>query len=194
MVPLAQSNAPQRLDAWVFDLAGRSLVDAIEIAPILPSPHVAINEVMANPLGSEPGDEWIELVNAGTAAATMVGWKLRDQGGEVELPALLLEPGAFALLVRSDFVGGQAGDIPPVAGTTLIRMTAIAKNGLTNSGEALALIDAAGTVVSATPGRSIGQEGVSLARRTPTELDGSAEGFGPHASPGASPGAANVVE
>lgn len=194
VVPLGQSNEGAHLDAWVFDLAGRSRAASVEIAPIEPVPHVIINEVMANPLGTEPAEEWVELVNAGAASATMVGWKLRDQAGEVELPPLRMEPGAFVLLVREDFAGGQAGDVAPVAGTTLVRLPSLGKNGLTNSGEALSLVDQGGAVVSRYPARASGLEGVSLARRTPDELDELAQGFGPHASPGASPGAANVVE
>ncbi len=194
VVPLAERFAEGRLDALVFDLAGRSSRASAGIEPPEPVPHVVINEVMANPLGPEPSEEWIELLNAGTASATMAGWVLRDQAGDVELPPLLLEPGALVVLVRNDFIGGQMGDIAPPPGTTLVRLTSLGKNGLTNSGEALTLLAADSAIVSRFPARASSQEGVSLARQTPTELDDSAQGFLPHASPGASPGAKNVVE
>lgn len=188
-------GAPQSpIDLWVYDLAGRYFETSVSVLAPPPAAQVVINEVMANPFGSEPAEEWIEIINAGTASAEMVGWRLRDESGEVELPPILIEPSGIALLARQDFTGGQAGDVPPEADCPVIRLPSLGKNGLTNAGEGLTLLDSAGTVVSRFPARSSGREGVSLARREPGVLDDSPEGFAPHAAPGASPGRANSVE
>ncbi len=62
---------------------------------------VAINEFLANGV-AEPGSEWIELYNNGTAAVDITGWNITD--GELNsnftFPAFILEPGSFVLAVR----------------------------------------------------------------------------------------------
>jgi hypothetical protein len=193
-VPLSERMNDGKFDLVVFDLAGRSFSASVRIAPQAPLARVVINEVMANPLGPEPAEEWVEVINAGSAAASVVGWKLRDDGGEVNLPPLVLEPSAVVLFVRSDFVGGRDGDVPPAVGTAMVRLPSLGKNGLSNSGEALELIDAGGNVVSAFPALASGRAGVSIARRNPFEPDDSIDGFAPHASPGASPGTSDIVQ
>jgi hypothetical protein len=40
---------------------------------------LVISEVMADPLGSEPGEEWIELYNPSTAGYSLTGFKLGDE-------------------------------------------------------------------------------------------------------------------
>jgi hypothetical protein len=193
-VPGIEQLSDGHINALVFDLAGRSFFGTAVIEPPMPSAHVIINEVMANPRGPEPAEEWIELTNAGAAAAEMRGWKLRDQSGAVEIPPLILEPSAIVLLVRRDFEGGVSGDVPPAPDTALVRLPSLGKNGLSNAGEPLLLLDDNDVVVSSFPGRASEREGVSQARRSPFELDDAPNGFGPHASPGASPGSTNVVE
>jgi hypothetical protein len=182
------------LTATVFDLAGRSFATTVHVTAPPPAARVVINEVMANPIGPEPAEEWIEVVNDGSVNADMSGWKLRDSGGDVDLPAINLAPSAFVLLVRRDFVGGVDGDVAPAPGAVMVRLDQLGTNGLANAGEALSLIDAKGAVVSAFPAKASTQPGVSMARRNATVLDDALGGFGPHASPGASPGAPNHVE
>jgi hypothetical protein len=193
-VPLSEQMRDEQLDVLVFDLAGRSLSASVRIVLPEPAARVVINEVMANPLGPEPAEEWVEVSNAGSIAASMVGWRLRDEAGEVDLPPLLLEPSAVVLFVRNDFLGGRDGDVPPALGTALVRLPSLGRNGLSNSGEALALIDASGATVSAFPAQASERAGVSIARRSPLELDDAIDGFAPHANPGASPGTSNIVQ
>jgi hypothetical protein len=194
VVPNLAALSQPRLAVTVFDLAGRSLSDAIEFTLPAPSPRVVINEVMANPLGAEPAEEWVELTNAGAAQAELFGYRLADGGGQVDLPSMVLEPGAFVLLAREDFVGGQAGDVAPGSDVAIVRLPQLGKSGLTNSGEALQLLDASGGVVSAFPAIAADRAGTSVARRDPSVLDDDSQGFVSHASPGASPGAPNQLE
>ncbi|MGC4066467.1 MAG: lamin tail domain-containing protein [Polyangiaceae bacterium] len=156
--------------------------------------RVIINEVLANPYGAEPTEEWVELFNAGSATAELYGWKLADSGGQVELPALVLEPGAFVVLANEGFLGGQSGDVSPSEGSTIIRLPYLAKSGLSNAGEALRLIDESGGIRSSFPAVAASRAGVSIARESPSTLDDDAKGFLSHAAPGASPGAYNHLE
>jgi len=192
--PVFNGGSDLRVNATVFDLSGRSIESSVDISGILPTARVIINEAMADPSGPEPAEEWVELHNAGEGAAEMTGWTLRDQGSQVEIPPTRLEPGAFVLLVRGNYVGGVAADVLPAPGTALIRLSQLGKGGLLNSGESLSLVDALGQVVSTFPALSSGREGVSLARRNSLVLDGDSSGFASHGFPGSSPGEPNAVE
>lgn len=192
--PVSSAEVGLNVQITVFDLSGRSMESSIDIAGVPAAGHVILNEVMSNPSGPEPAEEWIELLNAGDDAAEMVGWKLCDEGSQVELPPMRLEPRAFVLLVRSDYVGGVANDVPPASETALVRLSQLGKSGLLNSGESLRLVDALGRLVSTFPGIPSSRDGVSVARRDPLTLDDEKNGFAPHAFPGSSPGEPNSVE
>lgn len=151
----------------VFDLSVRTA--AARERPIL-------NEALADALGPEPQSEWVELFNDGTLAVDLEQYSLQDGGGRTALPHALLAPKAYALLVREDFAA-NGSDEPPAPGTQLVRVPALGKSGLSNSGERLALVDAAGNELSVLPALA-GKPGQSLARRTPTSPDGDPSSFG----------------
>jgi hypothetical protein len=194
VVPSLRQLTDGVIAATVFDLAGRSIRVQTQIQPPEPSARVLINEVMSNPLGAEPAEEWVELMNAGDLDAVLQNYALADGGGQVSLPPMVLGPGAFVLLTRNDFVGGTAGDLAPSDGVTVVRLPQLGKSGLSNSGENLTLLDGEGTVVSAFPSRASERAGTSIARRDPSVLDDDPSGFLSHAPPGASPGGKNQVE
>jgi hypothetical protein len=194
VVPVIGEFATVRLEAVIFDVGGRSQAASTDVEVPKGAPRVIINEVLANANGSEPEEEWIELLNAGSALAELRAWKLADGGGQVEIPALVLEPGAFVILANEGFVGGQAGDVAPAERSTVIRLSTLAKGGLSNAGEVLRLLDENGEVRSSFPARQAARAGVSLARANPDALDDDAKAFLSHAPPGASPGARNEVE
>jgi len=183
----------QRLAGFAFDRFGRRFAFDLEFETQAARPRWVLNEVLANPVGAEPTNEWIELVNASAAAAELQGARLEDGGGSVELPALRAEAGEALLLVREDFEPNTGVDVTPAAATQLIRLPSLGKNGLTNSGEALLLRAADGAVLSRFPAVSSPHAGVSIARRDPADADDVASAFGEHAEPGASPGAPNVL-
>jgi hypothetical protein len=171
-------------------LGGEVIDFALEIETAVARPHVVLNEVLADALGAEPAQEWIEIVNDGSVAVDLSGMTLADAGGNVALPAAPLEPGGFALLVREDF---RAEDQDPALAedVLVVRVPVLAKNGLGNSGEALALHDASGALLSRFPALASKRAGVSLARRRPEAPDSDPASFAAHAAPGASPGAPN---
>lgn len=187
-----EPDQPQLLRGKSIDQFGDELSFELEFRTLAAQPHLVLNEVLANALGPEPASEWVELVNDGSAPASLRGLRLSDGAGEIELPDLGLEVGEYALLVRNDFP--ETGpDVAPAAGARLIRLPALGKNGLSNTGEALSLLDAEGRVLSRMPALASPHPGVSIARRTPGAPDGAADSFAEHAAPGASPGAQNTL-
>lgn len=193
-IPIQQEMQAFWLEATVFDISGRSQSATVQLAPPQPSPRVVINEVMANPQGPEPQQEWVELLNDGMLTAEMLGWTLSDGTIETEIPPTSMAPSAFALLVRSDYDAGLSGDIAPSPETALVRLPKLGQGGLLNSGETLTLRDDKDRIVSVFPARPSARPGVSIARRDSMTLDSDPDGFVPHAQPGASPGSPNLVE
>jgi hypothetical protein len=159
-----------------------------------PMPHVVINEVLADPRGPEPAQEWVELYNDGLEGAVIGGWSFEDTGGSVALDAVVIPAGGYVLLVREDFDPTSSADVPPENGVRLVRLADLGKNGLSNTGEPLTLRDASGRVVSRFPALPKPKAGVSVARREPWAADDDPRGFAYHAGIGASPGGPNQVE
>lgn len=180
------------LQGSAFDLNGveRSFSLRLKTAP--PRARVLLNEVLANPLGPEPAGEWIELYNDGSVAAELGRVRLVDPGSVVQLPNVRLEPLAYALLVREDFQSG-AYDVPPHDSASLIRLPMLGKNGISNAGEPLSLVDTEGHAFSAFPPVAARVAGVSIARVNLDAPDDLPSAFVEHAAPGASPGAENQV-
>jgi hypothetical protein len=142
-----------------------------------PMPHVVITEVLANPLGAEPDQEWIEIYNDGLAPADLTGHVLADLGGTTPLPPAILEPGAFALIVNETFVEDDEIDPAPAPGTALLHVAKLGKDGLKNDGEPVKLLDAGGTAISRFPMSPKPKPGQSVARVTPSAPDGVASSF-----------------
>ena len=69
--------------------------------------QIKINEILPNPDGSDSGQEWVELYNAGTEAIRVDGWTIETASSSwssrVSLPAdTTLEPGQFYLIGEED--------------------------------------------------------------------------------------------
>ncbi len=186
-------ESPTELSGFWAGLDGLETPFDVAVTTLAPRAHLAINEVLANALGAEPAAEWIELVNDGSEALNLGGLRLADSAGTIDLPALDVEPGAYVVVARNDYDPANGSDVPLAAGALLARVPALGKNGLSNAGEPLTLLDASGQVLSRFPALPSVHAGVSLARRTPDAADDDASAFGEHAPPGASPGAPNVL-
>lgn len=119
-------------------------------------PPLGIAEVLANPLGAEPRQEFVELADPrpggapaewrdlhladapwpAVAAALASG---EDPPGDA-IPEFSLAPGARALIVASGYDPAAGDDPPPAPGTALLRVDAsLAAGGLKNAGEPLTL-------------------------------------------------------
>ena len=176
-----------------FDGSGARFAIDTELPTRALHAHVVISEVLANPTGSEATSEWVELVNDGRAAVDLADFALSDAGASVALPSLVLDPGAFALVVGADFDPDPALDVVPAPGTKVLRLSVLGDGGLSNTGEPLRLRDPDGGLLSLFPSLPARHAGVSLARRAADALDAEAASFGEHADPGASPGAPNTL-
>jgi hypothetical protein len=159
----------ERLWGSVHDATGAESSFDLVVDTAAARARPVLNEVLADALGPEPQSEWIELVNDGSLALDLSGYSLQDSGGLTALPAQVLGPEEYALLVRNDFAP-DASDVPPAPGARLIRMPALGKSGLSNAGERLALLDAAGLECSALPALPA-KPGQSLARLHLWSLD-----------------------
>jgi hypothetical protein len=179
------------LTVGVYDVAGRRVESAFAAVTEPPRPHVVLNEVLADAIGPEPGQEWVELVNDGLVSAELEGYVLGDIGGATVLPAATLAPGAFALVVNAAFLEDDELDVSPAPGTLILRVDKLGKNGLSNAGEPLRLSDASGHVVSRFPAMKSPKAGLSVARVAPRAPDGLAASFA-IAKAGATPGATNA--
>jgi hypothetical protein len=174
--PLAPSaQVPIRWAA--VDVAGQVLSGEALLATAAPMPHLVINEVLANPVGPEPTQEWIEIYNDGASPAALEGYVLEDIGGETLLPAGPLAPGAYALLVNDDYDPAFEYDTPPVEGTLVLRVGDLGKGGLNNQGEPLKLVGPDGQVVSRFPPLPKPKSGLGVRRRHPRSADDDPDAF-----------------
>lgn len=149
--------AGSRFDAelLLIGLGGASHVERLRLEvpdALLP---VTIAEVRANPLGAEPRQEYVEVLNFGPAPVPVSGLALADRPdriGDVIETAQTIPPGARALLVADAFDPTDDADVPVPPGVPLIRVgTSLASAGLSNAGEAIYLRDADGRRLSSAP-------------------------------------------
>ena len=134
-------GAPAEVVLRVTDRAGNQVetsAGSIDLPP--DTPLLAITEVLANPAGPEPGQEFVELRNLGDVDLSLAGLRLEDAKGADVLPEATLAAGAYALIVPSTFDPGSPRDVPPRAGTLMIPVdTRLGSDGLSNSGEVVRL-------------------------------------------------------
>jgi len=103
-----------------------------------------LSEVLSDP--DEPGQdspfEWIELVNVGSDAVDLAGWKLGDARDLDLLPALVVPSGGYVL------VAGKS--VPAIPAIAIVHVTDGAIGaGLNNSGDTLRLVSPDGAEVDA---------------------------------------------
>lgn len=136
-----------------------------------PMPHVVLNEVLANPSGTEPEQEWVELYNDGSHAVDLEGWVLEDPGGAAVLPSGRLEPGRYALVVNEAYRTDAWPDPGPADGALILRVPKLGNQGLSNGGEPLQLRDPVGEIRSGILPVASPKPGHSVARRSPDAVD-----------------------
>gem|GEM_PF-410550 len=177
IAPLAPLTSIE-LGVTTLDIAGSAAFAVVSASTLAPMPHVIINEVYANPLGEEPEQEWIEIVNDGAVAADLAGYVVADIGGKAALPSVELPPGGFALIANEAYneLEDELDPAPP-PGALIVRVPALGRSGLSNGGEPIKLLDAAGIVLSRAPAAPKPKPGWSVARVSPSAVDGLATSF-----------------
>jgi len=111
-------------------------VDAFDAACSDPAPMVRINEVMADPTGTDAGKEYIEIVNTGSTPVDLSGWTLGDAANPARhtfAGTVLAVGGAVVVFDRGSHTG------VPLAMNASTRVLA-----LNNSGDTVILTDATG--------------------------------------------------
>ena len=130
--------------------------------------QVIINEILANEVGSDTGNEFIELVNVGGLNVDLSGWKLWDaDAARHTFPAgTVLAPGK-ALVVFADAAAIPSGLSNAVAAST-------GTLSLNNSGDSVVLKNASSkTVTSYTYASSLAStDGVSMNRSPDASASG----------------------
>lgn len=122
----ASSYHPFQADNWFYYV----------VADVDYADQVVINEIMYHPASERTEEEYIELLNTSSQAVDLVGWQLK-RGVDFTFPHVHLAPGA-TLVVAADvsaFVLRYPAETPVVGGW---------RGRLSNSGETLELVDAAG--------------------------------------------------
>ena len=151
-VPLAglPPSAAATVTVTATDLAGNQATSAPVALTTPPAvPPVAITEVLANPAGPEPQQEYVELRNLGDAAVSLGGLRVADSKGSDDLPADTLAAGGYALVVTSGYDPNEGSDPAPRPGTLLLRVDSrIGADGLSNAGEAVQLLQGDAVVSS----------------------------------------------
>lgn len=160
-----------------LDASGSWVSAASTVQMGAPRARPILSEVYANPNGVEPDQEWVEIYNDGLAPTELTGLVLEDVGGVTELPSATIEPGGFALIVNEAFDELASYDVPPHEGALLVRVPKLGKNGLSNSGEPLRLIDARGQLRSGFPMQPKPKAGRSVVRTSPHALDDAPDAF-----------------
>ncbi len=108
--------------------------------------HLLIAEVLYDPSAADPGAEWVELLNPTAASVDLAGWVLQDNLSADTLPAFSLAPGQRVVVaeVQEDFLAANPG-----FSGALIALGGPIGNGLSNTGDRLALKDAGGATIDA---------------------------------------------
>jgi hypothetical protein len=120
---------------------GKSLAIALCLLTVAEAARgaVILNEVMANPAGTEADREWIELYNTSpTDGEDLGGWQLTDTEGAFTLPAVWIPAGGYLLL-------GRNGDVT-LNGAVALHLVYGSTLQLANSGDDLSLLRADGSL------------------------------------------------
>ena len=157
------------LELGVSDLAGNhGKTERLPLALTAP-PLITISEVMANPQGREPEQEYVELFNRGEIPLQLADWTIDDAddgAGVVTLPPLVLRAGGRVVVAGEGFNPAEAGVVTHAA--LLVVKGRLGMGGLSNRGERIVLRDPAGVLVSSYGGyvdqRRAGDDGRSVER------------------------------
>ncbi len=147
------------------DLAGNQLDTPICLALPEGLARVTIDEVLVNPLGPDPAQEFVELLNFGDTPVPLDGFTLTQdafsEGQRLDLSGALM-PGERVLVVAPTFDRRSSADAQVPDAVRLVRLAKALS--LPNGGASLFLRDAQGRRLSASPRVKPAREGQSLAR------------------------------
>lgn len=184
---LAPLDAPARALLVLSDMAGNRTQLELDVAPVTDLAQVTIDELRVDPLGPEPSQEYVELLNFGDQPVSIMGFTLTDDPyseGQRITDERELAPGERVLVVAPDFDVQDESDGPPASGARFARLAGALS--LRNDGAALLLRDAQGRRLSASPALPPARPGQCIARHDSDSR--SALGFVLDASGSCTPG------
>jgi hypothetical protein len=177
-VPFASMGlrGPASLFVEGHDRSGNVGASAATPVTLPDLPPLAITEILSNPAGPEPAQEFVEIVNTGAGDVDLAGLWLEDGKGRDVLPSAILPAQAFALIVASGFDGAAPGDVPPKPGTLIVRVDSrLGGDGLSNDRDVVRLALPGGTVITSYDGSTstaaAAWNGRSLHRRAGSTCD-----------------------
>jgi hypothetical protein len=182
---------PYALELELRDAADNATRERLSLRTEAALAMLSISELRADPLGPEPAQELVELLNYGSRPIQLQGFSLGDRLDALG-PAIageaIVQPAARALLVADGFDPHEPSEPQPPAGALLVRVgKALAAGGLRNSGEPLYLRDREGRRISAAPALAP-RAGRCLQRIATDMRSGDAAGFEHSEEAGCTPG------
>jgi hypothetical protein len=159
-------------------------------------PAIVITEVLADPFGPEPAQEFVEVMNLGPESVDLSFWMVddnNDANGDLIAEGTVLGPGKTALLVADAFDPLNSADPMPDPDADIVYLeTSIGSNGLKNSeAESVELYDSTGKIVCRYAGDAgAPEEGLSVHRLLAEIPEGVTGAFNPEqseATPGVAP-------
>lgn len=175
------------------DLAENSSATSLSLAPSPDLARVSIAEIRADPLGPEPSQEYVELLNFGDDTVSIEGFTLTTDPFSRGLriaSALSLAAGERVLVVAPDFDSEEPSDGPLPPGVRLVRLER--SLSLRNDGAALYLRDAMNRRLSASPALAGEEPGQCVVRIADDLRSGAASAFAPDVNAGCTPGYADA--
>lgn len=173
-------------------LDGRGLEATLPVATTPPLAPLSIVEVRADPLGPEPRQEYVELLNYGAMPIDIQGFTVTDRADAAGDPlpgGRPVQPGQRALVVAAAFDPSDDADPPVPSGALLLRLEGpIGTGGLANRGEPVLLRDAEGRRLSAAPALGAPGPGWCLVRTGDDPRRGREEDFAPDPAGTCTPG------
>lgn len=183
---------PQDCALTLRDLADNEHTQLLTLEPARGLPSVSIVEVRADPLGPEPSQEYVELLNFGDQAVSIENFTLTtdpESAGARIVNALVLSPGERILAVAPSFDAHDTADGPLPAGVRLGQLDRALS--LRNDGSPLYLRDAEGRRVSAAPALAGESPGQCIVRIDADLRTGRERAFAPDPHAGCTPGYAS---
>ncbi len=187
------------IDLVIEDINGNNIPMTLPLTGVL-AEGVVLTEILADPLGPEPAQEFIEIANIGIETADISGWMIDDNGdtnGDLIPEGTYLQSGQVAILVSPEFDMNAAADPSPHPEALVIILdSALGSNGLKNSAaESIELYNREGRLQSSYSGE-IGtpKEGVSVIRRAAELPEGVPGAYVPAPNGSSSPGVVSRLQ
>ncbi|MBW2465130.1 MAG: hypothetical protein JRH11_26005, partial [Deltaproteobacteria bacterium] len=113
------------VDLRLVDLALRERGHTLEVTTTAPLAPLSITEIRSDPLGPEPAQEYVEVLNSGAMPLDIAGFWLadrEDREGDVVPRSVVVPAGGRVLLVADGFDPRHPADTPVPAGVPLARL------------------------------------------------------------------------